>query len=300
MATDPFTYDVLGALVGSGFGTFDVPCPACGPERRSPVNRRRTVLRIYRGRPDFITFNCARCGAVGWVVADIGAIASEPRPAAAIATTTADAERTGRALRLWREGCPPAGTSVGSYLARRGLALSPGADGEAIRFHPRCPFGQGVTTPCMVALVRHVLTDEPIGIHRTAIAPGGLKAVIGGQSRMSLGPIGGGVVKLSPDFAVETVLGVGEGIESTLSLRLWCGCESLPVWAAVSASGLASFSVLPGVEVLWIAADRDHAGMAAVEQVRARWNAAGCDVEVVRPLAVGMDLNDLAMGGRHA
>src|SRR5438552_4507323 len=29
-------------------GTHDVPCPVCGPERRSPINQRRKVLRVWQ------------------------------------------------------------------------------------------------------------------------------------------------------------------------------------------------------------------------------------------------------------
>src|SRR5262249_413900 len=49
------------------FGTFDVACPLCGPERRSPINRRRKVLRVWRLEPGFATYHCVRCGERGHV-----------------------------------------------------------------------------------------------------------------------------------------------------------------------------------------------------------------------------------------
>jgi len=293
LAGEPFTHGGLSNLIPSGFGAFDVACPACGPERRSPLNKRRKVLRIWRKREGRLTFLCQRCTAVGAVSAEGQAAASEPKLPAAAAAAPSDAERTAGAVRLWRAAVPPGGTLVERYLANRGLVLPPEAAGEAIRFHPRCPFGKGIVTPAMVALVRDIRTDEPIGIHRTALTHDGHKAVHGGNSRLSLGPIGGGAVKLTPNADVGLGLGVGEGLESSLSLRNIPGCENLAAWAVLSANQLAAFPVLPGLEGLWIAVDHDLAGMAAAETVRTRWQEAGVDVVTARPRVPGLDLNDV-------
>ena len=51
----------LGRYVSSN-GYVDLPCPDCGPERRSTANQRRKVLRVWRGADDFMTWYCARCG----------------------------------------------------------------------------------------------------------------------------------------------------------------------------------------------------------------------------------------------
>ena len=67
------------------------------------------------------------------------------------------------------------------YLRNRGPTLPPEAAGEAIRYHSACPFGHGVTVPCMVALVRDVRTDAPVAIHRTALTLDGQKAEIDGS-----------------------------------------------------------------------------------------------------------------------
>ena len=39
---------------------------------------------------------------------------------------------------------------------------------ESLGFHPSCPFGNE-RLPCMIALVRDIVTDAPIAIHRTAL-----------------------------------------------------------------------------------------------------------------------------------
>jgi putative DNA primase/helicase len=152
----------------------------------------------------------------------------------------------------------------------------------------------------MIALVRDVRTDEPLGIHRTALDANGRKVEIGGLSRMTLGPAGSGAVKLTPDTAVETCLGLGEGIETVLSLRDIVGLETLPVWSVLAANRLAVFPVLAGIEGLWLAVDHDETGLAAAAAVRVRWQAAGVEVVTVTPRAPGVDLNDLIVGEHRA
>jgi putative DNA primase/helicase len=134
-------------------------------------------------------------------------------------TERSEAERTASALSIWAEAQHPRGTPVESYFRRRGIVLPDDAAGEAIRFHPCCPF-TGERTPAMVCLVRDVITNEPKAIHRSALSRDGRKVQVRGAPRRSLGPIGGGVIKLTPDEEVTTCLGLGEGIETTLSMRL--------------------------------------------------------------------------------
>ena len=102
----------------------------------------------------------------------------------------------------------------------------------------------------MVALVRGVVTDEPRAIHRTAITEAGEKLTVSSLDRMTLGPVGSGAVKLAPDADVTLCLGIGEGIESVLSLRLTVEFGSSPVWALLSAGQVAQFPVLAGIEKL--------------------------------------------------
>ena len=218
----------------------------------------------------------------------------EPMAAEPVAST---ADRTTLALRIWEEARHPAESSVERYLARRGLTL-PDDPREVIRFHPSCPFA-GSRTPAMVALVRDVATDAPIAIHRTALDAAGRKVTIDGKDRLALGPITRGAVKLTPDAEVTTCLGVGEGIESTLSLRGLPEFGGSPVWSLVAAGGLRAFPVLPGIEALWIASDHDPTGREASRACAARWQAAGAETFLITPDAPGADLNDLVQGAHH-
>jgi hypothetical protein len=85
---------------------------------------------------------------------------------------------------------------------------------------------------------------------------------VNGKDRLALGPIGGGAIKLTPDEAVTTCLGIGEGVESALSLRNMPEFGPSPLWSLISAGGVESFPTLSGIESLWIAVDHDETGIA--------------------------------------
>lgn len=192
---------------------------------------------------------------------------------------------------IWRRVRDPSATPVESYLAQRGLALPPQAT-EVIGWHPDCPFRRTCTS-CMVVLVRSVVTDAPQAIHRTAITLDGRKAEIDGDARLALGPTKGGAIKLWADAEVSTCLGVGEGIESTLSIRQHPQFAAVPVWALLDAGHLRAFPVLAGLGGLVIAVDHDPAGQSAAEILADRYAAAGAAVTLVQAPEAGDDLNDL-------
>ena len=206
------------------------------------------------------------------------------------------ADRIARALGLWNEGRDPRGTPVERYVTSRGLDLS-GIPAGVLRYHPACPFA-GSRTPAMLALVRDVVTDEPKAIHRTALSVEGFKVEIDGVARLSLGPIAGGAIKVTADEDVTTGLGVAEGLETGLSLRLAPEFGCSPLWVLVSAGGVGRFPVLAGIECLWIAVDNDAngRGQAAARACAARWHEAGREVFLVEPVIKGDDLNNTVKG----
>jgi hypothetical protein len=200
------------------------------------------------------------------------------------------------ALELWHAGYDIAGTPVETYLAsRKVLNLLPdGAPWDVLRFHPACPFA-GHKVPAMVALVRNIRTNEPQAIHRTAIDLGGNKIKVDGKSRMALGPVAGGAIKLTDDADVTLCLGIGEGIETVISLRALPKFGLSPVWSLISAGGIEAFPVLSGIECLHIAIDNDpHGrGLAAAKVCRRRWRDTGLEVYKVETKDQGTDLNDV-------
>ena len=109
-----------------------------------------------------------------------------------------------------------------------------------------------LSEPAMDCLVRNVVTKEPKAIHRTALTRDGRKVRFNGKDRLALGPVAGGAVKFTPDEDVTVCLGIGEGIETTLSLRKVPEFGSSPLWSLLSAGGVERFPVLPGIESLWM------------------------------------------------
>lgn len=183
-----------------------------------------------------------------------------------------------------------------SYLAKRGLGLPADAH-EVIRYAPACPFA-GARAPAMVALVRNVITDEPQAIHRTALTLEGRKTAVNGHDRLALGGLKNGAVKLTADAEVTYCLGIGEGVETSLSLQGIPEFGDTPVWALLNASGVAGFMPLPGIESLWIAVDHDLAGEEASATCSGRWRFAGKEVFRVKAKTRGADLNDI-VGARR-
>jgi hypothetical protein len=212
-----------------------------------------------------------------------------PKPAAAARLTQDDMRRKQRrAGELWREAVPIVDTAAERYLVGRGIVeLPPGVDGEVLRFHPACPFGEIPRISCMLALLRDIRTNEPGAIHRTAVTPGGDKI-----GRMMLGPKVGAAVKLSPDDAVTMGLTIAEGIETALS-GMQLGWQ--PAWSVVDAAGVAKFPVLSGIEALTILVDNDESGTGQRKAIECsdRWTKAGREVRRVIPRCAGDDLNDI-------
>jgi hypothetical protein len=222
-----------------------------------------------------------------------------PRPA--VERAAQDKRNAALAAEVWSEGVPVMEHPIGRVYAK---ARNVDMGSAALRFHPACKTridGKLMTLPAIVAkLVPVDSIDTLIAIQRTfLVANGSGKADLPGGARRMLGNAAGAVCKLSPDEDVTTVLGIGEGVESTLSLSLIPEAHGVPVWATMSANALSAFPVFPGVEVLWIAVDNDKAGLEASAALSKRWREAGHEVFRVRPVAAKADINDIVKEARH-
>jgi len=198
-----------------------------------------------------------------------------------------DAKQLKRADAIWNEATPIAGSDGEAFLARRGIVLDDVPDHGGLRWHPTCPWEAG-TAPCVVARYAHAATVEPRGIWRRPIT---------GEKPKALGPNAGCVIWLWPDDAVELGLVLGEGVETTLAAATRIthrGTYLRPAWAAGSASNMAAFPALPGVEALTLLVDHDDngAGERAADQCERRWLDAGKEVIRLMPGDLG-DFNDL-------
>jgi len=281
------------------------PCPCCGGHDRFNIHLKKQswwCRRCDKGG-GVIQFVMHIDGCDFWTaVATLNGTPSWSRPAprsppspSPSAAPNEDLRNMAEAMSFWNEAAHPEGTPVIPYLNGRKTPLPPEAASEVIRYHPACKFGLRYV-PCMVALIRNILTNEPQAIHRTAIDISGNKIEIDGRCRMFLGPTAGGAIKLTPDDMVTNCLGIGEGIESTLSMRLAPEFGASPVWSVLCDGGISGFPVLPGFECLWIGVDSDAnaVGQGAAAACSDRWTVAGREVFRITSNRLGEDLNDLA------
>ena len=195
-----------------------------------------------------------------------------------------------RAHELWDKAKPIAGTLAECYLAQtRGVDVSalPANINEALRFHPRCPFGQGKRHPCLIALFRDLETGERAGIHRIALTPDAQKIdrrMFGRWPRAR-------AIKLWP---ADDKLYVGEGIETVLAaatrLQMW------PAWAMATSGYLGELPIISGISELGTLVDRDAHGEEAGAACYQTWKDAGRRVRRLRTNDASLnDFNDLIL-----
>jgi len=170
-------------------------------------------------------------------------------------------------------------TAAESYLVSRGIYQHTVRSTKALEYHPACPF-KGRAVPAMVAAMLNVKTGQFQGIHRTSLNP---------KDKAMLGQARGSAVMLSPFEDVLNGLFICEGIETGLAVL---GAGIAPVWACMSASGIANFPVLSGIGSLSIIADHDDAGINAARKCAARWVDAGREIRIFTPPAIGFDFLD--------
>jgi Toprim domain len=279
-------YATLIELRGDGEGPLDHPCPLCGPGRSSEFNRIRPTLRTWELAHGVISFNCARCEAKGYAHASFNQLL-RPRPARPPTAKPAPRKlELGYVERLWEQATPVLSPRVVAYFRFRGIRIEEVPTG-VLRFHPRFPW-QGERAACILARYSDAVTGEPRGLWRrlpyVEVKP------------MTLGPMGGCVIRLFPDAGKQLV--IAEGIETALTAATrfhYCGAPLRPGWATGCANNMRRFPVLDGVERLIILVDNDASGtgQAAAAECAARWSAAGREVVRLMLRAVNSDFNDL-------
>jgi putative DNA primase/helicase len=144
------------------------------------------------------------------------------------------------------------GTDGEQYLHNRGIYQMPR---RGVRWsHGENDRDAGRTVPCMFAIASNEY-GEPVFTHLTYIE-GGKKADVPVQRKMYKLQeyIGSVSVKL---FEAGQVLGIGEGIESSLAAA---NIYKMPVWSALNATLLAKFRAPTGVKSLYVFADNDRSG----------------------------------------
>jgi hypothetical protein len=253
-------------LTRGQLGTHDVPCPICGPERRSPLNCRRPVLRIWHESERFASWHCARCGVHGHS-RDPKAERPDPpvlerlRAEAAARERISITDRHVRALWLWNHRKPITGSIAEKYLRARGYA---GALPGTLGFLP----GRGNHGPAMIGAFGMAHEIEPgtieietkavTGVHLTRLRPDGEGKAGSERDKIMVGSsIGSAIVLAPPNDLLGLV--VTEGIEDGLSAY---AATNLGAWAAGSASRLPALAdAIPAyIECVSLIADDDDAG----------------------------------------
>ena len=191
------------------------------------------------------------------------------------------------ALRLFAMARPIAGTLAATYLRGRGIVVDtlPGT----LRFHPECyyrPDSNGPTErwPAMLAAV----TDNRgniTGIHRTWLQCDGSGKAPVATPRRAMGHLLGNGVRFG---AADDIMAVGEGIETMLSIRT--ALPDLPATACLSAAHLAAFDPPASIRRLYIAHDRDAAGMHARDRLASRLSDRAIEIISLSPRR--RDFND--------
>jgi DNA polymerase len=252
-------------------------------------------------------FYCFGCGEQGsrldWLTRVEGMTAAEAIttikdwsgvPNAAPQNGDAQAEKLAFIKSIWTSAQPLRGSMAERYLDQtRHIDVTKLSKDihRSLRFHPHCVFGPGTHLPCLIALMRDPLTDEPVGIQRTALEQ--LNGKIEKIDRRMLGRAG--ALKLWP---IGPQLVVGEGLETVLAAATripYCSASLQPAWSLLSSDALRRLPVVSGVERLIILVDHDDAGVLAASTCAARWTGAGRSVTELTPEPKGADFNDLVL-----
>nr|WP_321484298.1 toprim domain-containing protein [uncultured Cohaesibacter sp.] len=165
---------------------------------------------------------------------------------------------------LWKQARPIKASMAEAYAVRRHI----GAAGSipSLRFHPEV-YNEDIRRPCPALLGLVIGPDKGFcGVWRIFLKEGGMKADVP-RVKKGLGSAKGGAVWIaSQEEALAPVWGICEGIETALSVRQLFG---LPVFAALSTSGVAGFKVPPHVTHLVIYPDGD----VPTQRKQGGWNA---------------------------
>jgi putative DNA primase/helicase len=195
------------------------------------------------------------------------------------------------ARRLWDTARDARRSPVVTNLRSRGISIPPPA---TLRWLASCPHPSGVRVPAMVARVGE-RGPQLLGVHRTFLRPDGTGKATVEPVKASLGPIGGGCVRLAPARSDDWLI-VGKGIGSAASAMRISGS---PAWAALSTSGLLRLALPPEIHRIIIAADNDAngAGEIAARTAGQRWLAEGRMAELWLPRALDTDFNFIVSTG---
>lgn len=213
----------------------------------------------------------------------IGAATARPTPNCPRPTTSpnlgAQSRHRQRIQRVWHETTADTGR-IAAYLRFRGLS---GEVPPALRLHPRLAyFEDGELQGFYPAMVAKVVTPsgETVSLHLTFLSPDSDgKADVDHPKKLlppeTLGATTGCAIHVAEP---SNTLAITEGIETGLAVLEATG---VPVWAALSAHGLATITVPRSVSHVQLWSDDDPAGRRAAQEAARRLYAGGWVVTVL-------------------
>jgi hypothetical protein len=182
-----------------------------------------------------------------------------------------------------------------------------------VRFHPNCPTKPGGTeAPCiLIALQGPWRTSDGAFAHNAFMAMQRIYLSDDhahkrdwNAAKLNYGPSSGALIHLTQADHVGEDIGLCEGLENGLSLKMMVG-DKLPIWAATGTSNLSNAALPPQVKRVTIFADWDEEkqrqdgttfrpGQHAAEAARDKLLAEGRSVRIVYPnvFVPGEDWND--------
>lgn len=300
------------------------PCPACGGRDRFQFIDRgagRFVCRAHENQGgdgfalvehwlgcDFRTALAAVADVLGLSGDAAPSMPLPTRQRAATPAPRASRDHSDRLAALWNAAGPVTATSAaGRYLHRRGLAHVLDAAPESLRAVEALPYwhsdaaGHPLAQGQFPALLARLQAPDGAlaGLHRIYLSASGDKLDLSHDGErlpakklatVSEGASKGAAIRLHPPEAGR--LALAEGIETALAVRLGSG---LPVWACVSAGGLARVILPPEAVDVWIFADHDASGTGqqAADRLARRLRAEGRRVRVLLPEQPGTDWLDV-------
>ncbi len=196
-----------------------------------------------------------------------------------------DARNGARALAIWREAQPIAGTVAETYLRARGITV-PAPPTLRYLAHARYTPAD-LILPALIVAVTRWPSRQVTAIQRTFLRADGEGKASVSQQRMTLGPTTGGAVRLA---RAGPRLAIAEGVETGLSVLQ--ACPDLPVWATLGRGGFKSVILPPDTREVVIAADADEDGETAAQEAAERFLAGGLTVRIARPPDGCNDFND--------
>ncbi len=256
------TLPEIDQLTGGRPGIHDVPCPYCGPRRRSPANRVREVLRVWRNEATGATYSCIRCGMSGGAAGDRAGSASFRMPVGA-ARPDGDAEKQRyKARGLWGQRVPIGGTPAEVYL--REVRGCKGPLQPTLGYLP----AQGEFPPTLIAALGlpeepepgrlSIATEQVMAVHLTRLQADGRGKAGTDTDKIIIGRGAAVPIVVAPPNDLGG-LAVTEGIEDALSVAEATG---LGAWAAGSWTRMAALGALVplAVEYVTVMVDDDPGG----------------------------------------